>query len=167
MGFSGYVHDKALTISDVSAKIDIRELANFLQSKKGINELNLINVEIDSKDVKELSKLTHLTSLTLRNNKLGFESAGYIGQGNLKNLTLLEISNNNIGDRGFAFLIGSKRLPNLTLLNVENNNIVGVWRHHYGGDIALKNLTSLYVEGNGKKFLNDKEVILDSIKKAQ
>lgn len=81
MGFSGYVHDKALTISDVSAKIDIRELANFLQSKKGINELNLINVEIDSKDVKELSKLTHLTSLTLRNNKLGFEGAGYIGQG--------------------------------------------------------------------------------------
>ncbi len=166
MGFSGYVHDKALTISDVSAKIDIRELANFLQSKKGINELNLINVEIDSKDVKELSKLTHLTSLTLRNNKLGFEGAGYIGQCNLKNLTLLEISNNNIGDRGFAFLIGSKRLPNLTLLNVENNNIVGVWRHHYGGDIALKNLTSLYVEGNGKKFLNDKEVILDSIKKS-
>ncbi len=38
MGFSGYVHDKALTISDVSAKIDIRELANFLQSKKGIND---------------------------------------------------------------------------------------------------------------------------------
>ncbi len=166
MNFGEYVHDKALTISDVSAKIDIRELANFLQSKKGINELNLINVEIDSKDVKELSKLTHLTSLTLRNNKLGFEGAGYIGQGNLKNLTLLEISNNNIGDRGFAFLIGSKRLPNLTLLNVENNNIVGVWRHHYGGDIALKNLTSLYVEGNGKKFLNDKEVILDSIKKS-
>ncbi len=166
MGFSGYVHDKALTISDVSAKIDIRELANFLQSKKGINELNLINVEIDSKDVKELSKLTHLISLTLRNNKLGFEGAGYIGKSNLKNLTLLEISNNNIGDIGFAFLIGSKRLPNLTLLNVENNNIVGVWRHHYGGDIALKNLTSLYVEGNGKKFLNDKEVILDSIKKS-
>lgn len=166
VNFSEYVHNKVLTISDISAKIDVRELANFLQNKKDIKELNLINVEIDPKDIKELGKLTHLTSLTLRNNKLGFEGAGYIGQGNLKNLTLLEISNNNIGDRGFAFLIGSKRLPNLTLLNVENNNIVGVWRHHYGGDIALKNLTSLYVEGNGKKFLNDKEVILDSIKKS-
>ncbi len=166
MDFSKYVHNQALTISDINTKINVKELANFLQSKKDIKELNLINVEVDSKDIKELGKLTHLTSLTLRNNKLGFEGAGYIGQGNLPNLTLLEISNNHIGDIGFAFLIGSKRLPNLTLLNVENNNIVGVWRHHYGGDIALKNLTSLYVEGNGKKFLNDKEVILDSIKKS-
>ncbi|MCJ7454293.1 MAG: DNA polymerase III subunit epsilon [Wolbachia endosymbiont of Homalodisca vitripennis] len=163
MNFSEYVHDKVLTISDVNAKIDVRELANFLQSKKGINELNLINVEIDSKDVKELTKLTHLTSLTLRNNKLGFQGAGYIGLGNLINLTSLEISNNNIGDRGFAFLIGSKRFTKLTSLNVENNNIVGVWRHHYGGDIALKNLTSLYVEGNGKKFLDDEVVILRNV----
>ncbi|MCJ7476436.1 MAG: DNA polymerase III subunit epsilon [Wolbachia endosymbiont of Homalodisca vitripennis] len=163
VNFSEYVHDKVLTISDVNAKIDVRELANFLQSKKGINELNLINVEIDSKDVKELTKLTHLTSLTLRNNKLGFQGAGYIGLGNLINLTSLEISNNNIGDRGFAFLIGSKRFTKLTSLNVENNNIVGVWRHHYGGDIALKNLTSLYVEGNGKKFLDDEVVILRNV----
>nr|CAH7724997.1 unnamed protein product [Callosobruchus chinensis] len=148
---------------DINAKIDVRELANFLQNKKGINELNLINVEIDSKDVKELTKLTHLTSLTLRNNKLGFQGAGYIGLGNLINLTSLEISNNNIGDRGFAFLIGSKRFTKLTSLNVENNNIVGVWRHHYGGDIALKNLTSLYVEGNGKKFLDDEVVILRNV----
>ncbi len=163
VSFSEYVHDKVLTISDISAKIDVRELANFLQNKKSINEVSLINVEIDSKDIKELAKLTHLTLLTLRNNKLGFEGAGYIGLGNLTNLTSLEISNNNIGDRGFAFLIGSKRLPNLTLLNVENNNIVGVWRHHYGGDIALKNLTSLYVEGNGKKFLDDEVVILRNV----
>ncbi len=163
MNFSEYVHDKVLTISDVNAKIDVRELASFLQNKKGINELNLINVEIDSKDVKELTKLTHLTSLTLRNNKLGFQGAGYIGLGNLINLTSLEISNNNIGDRGFAFLIGSKRFTKLTSLNVENNNIVGVWRHHYGGDIALKNLTSLYVEGNGKKFLDDEVVILRNV----
>lgn len=163
VNFSKYIHDKVLTISDISAKIDARELANFLRNKKGINELNLINVEIDSKDVKELTKLTHLTSLTLRNNKLGFEGAGYIGLGNLINLTSLEISNNNIGDRGFAFLIGSKRFTNLTSLNVENNNIIGFWRHHCGGDIALKNLTSLYVEGNGKKFLDDKEVILKNV----
>ncbi len=133
VSFSEYVHDKVLTISDISAKIDVRELANFLQNKKSINEVSLINVEIDSKDIKELAKLTHLTLLTLRNNKLGFEGAGYIGLGNLTNLTSLEISNNNIGDRGFAFLIGSKRFTNLT---------------------------SLYVEGNGKKFLDDKGVIL-------
>lgn len=40
MNFSEYVHDKVLTISDVNAKIDVRELASFLQNKKGINELN-------------------------------------------------------------------------------------------------------------------------------
>ncbi|WP_353287908.1 hypothetical protein [Wolbachia endosymbiont (group B) of Gerris lacustris] len=89
MNFSEYVHDKALTISNVSAKIDVRKLANFLQSKKDIKELNLINIEIDPKDIKELGKLTYLTSLTLRNNKLGFEGAGYIGQGNLPHHTLL------------------------------------------------------------------------------
>ncbi|WP_264704313.1 hypothetical protein [Wolbachia endosymbiont (group B) of Apotomis betuletana] len=61
MNFSDYVHDKILTISDISAKIDVRDLVNFLKNKKDINELNLINVEIDSKDVKELGKLTHLT----------------------------------------------------------------------------------------------------------
>lgn len=66
MDFSEYVHNQALTISDINTKINVKELANFLQSKKDIKELNLINVEVDSKDIKELGKLTHLTSLTLR-----------------------------------------------------------------------------------------------------
>ncbi len=30
VNFSEYVHDKVLTISDVNAKIDVRELASFL-----------------------------------------------------------------------------------------------------------------------------------------
>ncbi|WP_353278076.1 hypothetical protein [Wolbachia endosymbiont (group B) of Longitarsus flavicornis] len=36
MNFSDYVHDKILTISDISAKIDVRDLVNFLKNKKGI-----------------------------------------------------------------------------------------------------------------------------------
>ncbi|WP_368666860.1 hypothetical protein [Wolbachia endosymbiont of Mansonella perstans] len=70
------------------------------------------------------------------------------------------MSNNHVEDKGFTFLIGSKGLKNLTSLDVENNNIFGGEMLRYKRDIALKNFISLYVERNSKRFLDDKKLSL-------
>ncbi|WP_225536166.1 hypothetical protein [Wolbachia endosymbiont of Mansonella ozzardi] len=51
MNFNQYVEGNTLETSDINIKINVKELVNFLQNKKNIKMLSLINVEIDCGDV--------------------------------------------------------------------------------------------------------------------
>ncbi|WP_277750563.1 leucine-rich repeat domain-containing protein, partial [Wolbachia endosymbiont of Nilaparvata lugens] len=71
MNFSEYVKENKLFLTNV--RVDINQLISFLQENKNITELSLENCHI------------------------GDEGAKALADGNLTNLTLLDLNSNHIG----------------------------------------------------------------------
>ncbi|WP_264704326.1 TomO hydrophobic C-terminal domain-containing protein [Wolbachia endosymbiont (group B) of Apotomis betuletana] len=142
MIFSQYVEGNRLHLYD--KKVDINNLISYLQENKNIKELSLSSCKIGNEGAKALAdgNLTNLTQLDLSLNMIGKEGAEALA--NLTNLTQLNLKNNSIGNEGAEALAN---LTNLTQLNLADNNI-GNEGAKALADGNLTKLTRLYLTKN-------------------
>ncbi|RDD35199.1 Internalin-A precursor [Wolbachia endosymbiont of Cylisticus convexus] len=135
MDFSQFVEGNALVIRFTA--VNVNELIKFLQDNRNISTLilhaNGINGEsgevvlanfINAEDIEALANgnLVNLTRLDLIGNKIGDKGAEALANGNLVNLTRLDLNGNKIGDKGVEALANGN-LVNLTRLDLGSNEI--------------------------------------------
>ncbi|MCA7010610.1 leucine-rich repeat domain-containing protein [Wolbachia endosymbiont of Tribolium confusum] len=118
MDFNKFVKGDFLDL--YSKTINISELVSFLQSNLSITKLSLKRCYIRDEGAEALANgnLANLTQLDLSFNEIGDE--GVKALANLKNLTQLNLDYNKIGDEGAKALAN---LKNLTQLNLDYNKI--------------------------------------------
>ncbi|WP_264685384.1 AAA family ATPase [Wolbachia endosymbiont (group B) of Parapoynx stratiotata] len=126
MNLGEFVKDNFLDLERKT--IIVPELVSFLQSYPNITKLSLKNCFIHDEEAKALvnGNLANLTSLNLACNTIDDEGAIALAKaltnGNLKNLTSLNLSFNDIGDEG-AKALTNGNLKNFTSLDVNCNKI--------------------------------------------
>ncbi len=91
----------------------------------------------------------NLTNLDLSDNNIGPEGAKALADGSLTNLVELDLSENNISDEGIEALAKGESLKNLTSLHLNCNSIGNKGAKALAKSEKLKNLTDLNLDTNG------------------
>jgi Leucine-rich repeat (LRR) protein len=81
----------------------------------------------------------------------------------LKNLTDLNLSNNNISDKGMEYFSKCDFLKNLTHLYLSNNNISDKGMEYFSKCDFLKNLTHLYLDNKKSNTITIEKCIKNNI----
>ena len=107
---------------------------------------------LDTGQVAEFAASPHLKNLTrldLWNNQIGDAGVQALAASpHLSNLTQLYLAGNQIGDAGAQALAASPHLSNLTHLNLWDTQITGAGARAPAASPHLSNLTQLYLAGN-------------------
>ncbi|EFC43091.1 predicted protein [Naegleria gruberi] len=132
-------------------KCPSNELINFLKKMKQLTLLDFI-YNIGDEGAKLISEMKQLTSLDISENNIGVEGAKYISE--MKQLTSLNICRNEIGVEGVKYISEMKQLTSLDI----SYNKIGVEGAKYISE--MKQLTSLDISENnigveGAKYISE------------
>ena len=123
------------TLALYSDDIGLEAIKLITLNLKHLNNLVLgfCNICLESIKVIARGKLLELSMLNLTGNDVGDEGAQVISRGGLHKLERLLLSHNAISDEGAKFLATSENLPRLSQLFLEGNDITSVGETFFNG----------------------------------